>query len=51
MNEQTLEILQMNALQLLGIQLEGYDMSDIKGISTHIKTPLQILQENSLKLS
>lgn len=39
MNEHTLEILQMNALQLLGIQLEGYDMSDIKGISTHIKTP------------
>ncbi|PHK49694.1 AraC family transcriptional regulator [Staphylococcus edaphicus] len=29
----------MNALQLLGIQLEGYDMNDLKGISDHIKTP------------
>lgn len=27
MNEETLEILQMHALQLLGIRLEGYDMS------------------------
>jgi len=39
MNEETLEILQMNALQLLGIQLEGFDMDDLKGISNHIKTP------------
>ncbi len=39
MNEETLEILQMHALQLLGIQLEGFDMDDLKGISNHIKTP------------
>ncbi|CRV26929.1 hypothetical protein [Staphylococcus saprophyticus] len=39
MNEETLEILQTNALQLLGIQLEGYDMDDLKGISNHIKSP------------
>ncbi|WMM14959.1 hypothetical protein [Staphylococcus saprophyticus] len=39
MNEETLEILQTNALQLLGIQLEGYGMDDLKGISNHIKSP------------
>lgn len=39
MNEETLEILQMHALQLLGIRLEGYDMSDMNGVINHIKTP------------
>lgn len=39
MNEEALEILQMNALELLGIQLEGYDMNDLKGIGNHIKSP------------
>lgn len=39
MNDEALEILKMHALQLLSIQLEGYDMDDMKGISNHIKTP------------
>lgn len=39
MKNETLEILQMHAIQLLGIQLEGYDMDNIKAISNHIKTP------------
>lgn len=39
MKNETLEILQMHAIQLLGIQLEGYDMDNIKEISNHIKTP------------
>ena len=47
MNEETLEILQTNALQLLGIQLEGYDMDDLKGISNHI----QKRQVNNSKIS
>src|SRR5699024_836760 len=38
MNEEALEILKMHALQLLSIQIEGYDMDDMKGISNHIKT-------------
>jgi len=39
LNEETLEILQMHALQLLGIRLEGYDTNDMNGIISHIKTP------------
>lgn len=39
MNEETLEILQMHALQLLGIRLESYESNNIKGIGNCIRTP------------
>ncbi|WP_245338870.1 hypothetical protein [Staphylococcus sp. GDX8P107P-1] len=51
MNEETLEILQTNALQLLGIQLEGYDMDDLKGIHIILSHHLQIRHVNNSKMS
>ncbi|MBL0402323.1 MULTISPECIES: hypothetical protein [unclassified Staphylococcus] len=48
MKNETLEILQMHAIQLLGIQLEGYDMDNIKAISNHIKTPFMNTNQKTI---
>ncbi|PTE77822.1 AraC family transcriptional regulator, partial [Staphylococcus gallinarum] len=39
MNEETLDILQAHAQQLLGIQLEAFEQEDLKGVTNKIKTP------------
>ena len=51
MKNETLEILQMHAIQLLGIQLEGYDMDNINAISNHIKTPFMNTTKNNIEMS
>ncbi|MFG0932447.1 helix-turn-helix transcriptional regulator [Staphylococcus sp. 231237_7MaSpsaltlick] len=49
MNEETLDILQAHAQQLLGIQLEAFEQEDLKGVTNKIKTPFTNTKRKSFK--
>jgi hypothetical protein len=49
LNEETLDILQAHAQQLLGIQLEAFEQEDLKGVTNKIKTPFTNTKRKSFK--
>ena len=51
LNEETLDILQAHAQQLLGIQLEAFEQEDLKGVTNKIKTPLPIQNGRALSMN